>query len=79
MNTPIGMMKLADNIVVTQISFFFIFFFFLIILGLHAWRVEVPRLRVKSELKLPAHTTVMQRQIQALSETYTIAHGNEGS
>ena len=37
--------------------FFFFFFFFLVFLGLHLWHIEVPRLRVKSELQLPAHTT----------------------
>ena len=38
-------------------SFFFFFFFFLIFLGLHLWHMEVPRLRVESELELPAYTT----------------------
>ena len=35
------------------ISFFFFFFF----LGLHLWHIEVPRLRVKSELQLLAYIT----------------------
>ena len=30
------------------------FFFFLVFLGLHVWHKEVPRLRVKTELQLPA-------------------------
>ena len=34
--------------------FFLSFFFFL---GLHLWHMEVPRLRVKSELQLPAYST----------------------
>ena len=33
------------------------FFFFLVVLGLHWWHMEVPRLRVESELPLPAYTT----------------------
>ena len=41
--------------------FFFFFFFFL---ALHLRHMEVPRLRVKSELQLP---------------TYTIAYVNAGS
>ena len=32
----------------------FIYIFFL---GLHQWHMEVPRLRVESELQLPAYTT----------------------
>ena len=41
-----------------------IFFFFFVSLGLHPRHMEVPRLGVESELKLPAYTT---------------AHGNAGS
>ena len=36
-------------------SFFFFFFFFF--LGLHPWHMEIPGIRVKSELQLPAYTT----------------------
>ena len=36
---------------------FFCFFFFLIFLGLHPWHMEVPRLRVESELQLPVYAT----------------------
>ena len=35
-------------------AFFFLFLYFL---GPHPWHMEVPRLGVKSELKLPAYTT----------------------
>ena len=37
------------------IVFFFFFFFFF--LGLHPWHLEVPRLRVETELQLLAYTT----------------------
>ena len=33
------------------------FFFFCFILGLPLWHMEVPRLGVKLEIKLPAYTT----------------------
>ena len=39
-----------------------IFFFFslsFVLLGPHQWHMEVPRLRVQSELQLPAYTTAM--------------------
>ena len=39
-----------------QLFFFFLFFF----LGPHLWHMEVPRLRVKSELQLPAYTTATE-------------------
>ena len=38
-------------------SFFFFFFFLFGILGPHMWPMEVPRLRVESELHLPAYAT----------------------
>ena len=47
--------------------------------------MEVPRLGVKSELQLLAYTRAtatpepQQRQIRAVSVTYTTAHGNAGS
>ena len=41
--------------------------------GLHPWHTQVPRLGVQSELRL------QQRQIRALSATYTVAYGNAGS
>ena len=36
--------------------------FFLLFLELHPWRMEVPRLGVKSELQLPAYTTATATQ-----------------
>ena len=33
------------------------FFFFFVILGLHPWPMEAPRLGVKLELQLPAYAT----------------------
>ena len=44
--------------------------------------MEVPRLGVKSELKLLDYTTAAAKQqcgIQAESATYTTAHGSTGS
>ena len=35
-----------------------LFIYLFCFLGLHSWHVEVPRLRVESELQLPAYTTV---------------------
>ena len=55
--------------------FLFIYFVFL---GLHTWHREVPRLRVKSELQ-PPQPQPQQQGIQAMSATYTTAHGNLGS
>ena len=47
-------------------SFFFFFFSFSssssFFLGQHPWLVEVPRLRVKSELQLPAYAIATARQ-----------------
>ena len=42
----------------TVILFFFLFFF----LGLHPWRMKVPRLGVESELQLPDYTTATAAQ-----------------
>ena len=48
-------------------------------LGPHPWHTEVPRLGVESEL-LPWPTPEpQQRQILAVSATYTTAHGNTRS
>ena len=42
--------------------------------------MEVPRLGVKSELKLPAYTTATAMQdLSCVSATYTTAHGNTES
>ena len=43
----------------------FCFFFFFVILGLHLWDMEAPRLGVKLELQLPAYPT--DTEIQDLS------------
>ena len=41
-----------------SLSLFFILFYFIFsFLGPHPWHMEVPRLRVKSELQLPAYPT----------------------
>ena len=37
-------------------------FLFFVFLGLHAWRMEVPRLGVKSELQLPTYATATATQ-----------------
>ena len=39
-----------------KISFFFFFLLSFVFLGLHLWHMEVPRLRVKSELLLPTYS-----------------------
>ena len=54
-------------------------FFSFCFLGPHSWHMEVPRLRVESELQLPAYTTATATQIWAASVTYTTAQGNAGS
>ena len=69
---------LSHNYVTANIVFFFHltlfgFFFLTFCLSRAANHMEVPMLGVKSEL-LP-----QQRQIQAVSATYTTAHGNAGS
>ena len=61
-------------------SYFYNLKIFFCFLGPHPRHMEVPRLGVESELQLPASITQpQQRRIQALSVTYTIAHGNAGS
>ena len=45
----------VNSIFFLFLSFFFFFFF--VLLGLHLWHMEVPRLGVKSELQLPVYTT----------------------
>ena len=60
----------------------FFFLVFLPFLGPHPWHMEVPRLGIESELKLPAYTTATATHgIRATSATYTTAHGkgNAGS
>ena len=41
--------------------------------------MEVPRLRVESELQLPTYTTATARRIRAGSVIYTTAHSNARS
>ena len=35
----------------------FVYLFMFVLLGLHSWHTEVPRLGVQLELQLPAYTT----------------------
>ena len=49
------------------------FFFFFFFAGPLPWHMEVLRLGVESELQLLAYTTATQRQIRAVSATYTTA------
>ena len=55
---------------VLTVPFYFILFIF-VFLGPLWWHMEVPRLRVKSELQ--------QCQVWAVSSTYTTAHSNARS
>ena len=48
-------------------------------LGPHPQRMEVPRLGVESELKLPADATARQHGIQAVPATYMTACSHSGS
>ena len=41
--------------------------------------MELPRLGVKSELRCQPASEPQQRQIRAVTATYTTAHGNAGS
>ena len=41
--------------------------------------MNVPRLGVESELRLPAYATATASRIQAVSVTYSTALGNAGS
>ena len=64
--------------------FFYFYFLFFVFLWLHPWHMEVPRLGVESKPTPElAHTRAtpkpQQHEIQAVSSTYTIAHGNTGS
>ena len=51
--------------------------FFFVFLGLHPWHMEIPRLGVNRSCS--CWPTPQQRQIRAVSATYTIAHGSAGS
>ena len=57
----------------------FILFYFICILGPHWWHMEVPRPGVKSELQLPAYTTVTAMLHLSRCDLYTAAHSNLGS
>ena len=59
--------------------FIFTFYFYFLILGLHPWHTEIPRLGVELELQLPAYIAATATQDLRLSVTYTTAHGNAGS
>ena len=52
---------------------------FVCFLGLHLRHMEVPRLRLESELQLALTPLPQQQRIWAGSATYAIAHGNTGS
>ena len=54
-------------------------FLFFCFLGPYVQHMEVPRLGVKSELQLLAYATAIVTWDQAMSVTYTTAHGNAGS
>ena len=49
--------------------------FFFVFLGPHPWHMEVPRLRVKLELKLPAYTTATATQ--DLSHVCDLHHSSQ--
>ena len=59
----------------TVLFFFFAFCF----LGLYPQHKEAPRLGAESELQLLAYTTATATPIQAVSVTYTAAHGKARS
>ena len=67
---------ILDTIFNLKIVFFFLAF---VSLGLHPQLMDVPRLRVKSELQPPATPQPQQRQIRATSSTHTTGHGNARS
>ena len=66
---------LAPQEVLPGVPFFFLFLCFL---GLHLRHMEVSRLGVELELQQLAYITVTATRIQAVSATYTPAHGNAG-
>ena len=55
-------------VLLSNVKFYFscsyvIFYFFIFcFLGFHVWHMKVPKLRVESELQLPAYTTATTRQ-----------------
>ena len=57
-------------------DFYFLFFVFL---GPHPWHMRVPRLGVKSELQLPAYTTLTATWDPSRVCDLTTAYGNAGS
>ena len=60
-------------------SSFIIFFSFACFLKPHSWHMEIPRLGVQLECSHQPKPQTQQEGIQALSATYTTAHGNAGS
>ena len=62
--------------ILREANIFFFFFFFFCLLGPHPQHMEVPRLGGELELQLAAYQQPQQRQIRAVSATYTKAHGN---
>ena len=52
------------------------FFFFFVLLGLHSWHMEVPRLGVELELQLPAYTTARATATWDLSQVCDLHHSS---
>ena len=55
-------------------NWLFFFFFFFCLLGPRPWRMEVSRLGVNLELKLPAYTTATA--MQDLSHVFSLHHSS---
>ena len=53
----LSMVLICISLMISDTEDLFFFFFFLSFLGPHPWHMEVPRLRFKLELQLPAYTT----------------------
>ena len=68
-NSPSQYLTLVSFIYLTRYSLFFWSFFFF--LGSHLQYMEVPRLRVKWELQLPAYTTATATQRSELCLHFT--------
>ena len=62
------------NFVEVLLLFYFIIFFYFCFLGPHLQHMEVPRLRVESELQLPAYTTVIATE--DLSPIWDLHHSS---
>ena len=68
--------NIGKTFFITLNHFFFFFFGFL---GLHPRHVEVPRLGSNQSYSCQCTPQPQQHRIQAVSATYTTAHGNAGS